>query len=199
MNIFDWLRKNGYDYTWNFKLGGRLADISAFTKDEIVAFEVKKYAIEISSAVGQCMHYLKDANKSYIILPSKQAESLTKSSTTLLKKLGIGLLGNENGVKILLEAKKFSRSNKQIIRKLKEKSISDPSLNFQPSKEEIKQKIIEVLSKHSEGTTIVDISKEIGVHRNTVSKYIYGLVMAGKVDQRRIGVVSLCYLKRGKK
>jgi len=194
MNIFDWLKENGYDYTWNFKLGGKLADIIAFNKNEIVAFEVKKSAREIPTAVGQCMHYLEDANKSYVILPSKETNSLTKSSMALLKKLGIGLLQDEKNVKILLEAKKFPRSNKHIIEKLKEKSISGPRLNVQTTKEEKEKEIIEILKKHPEGLMIVSIGKELNLHRNTVSKYIFGLVMAGIVTQRRIGVVSLCYL-----
>jgi DNA-binding Lrp family transcriptional regulator len=59
---------------------------------------------------------------------------------------------------------------------------------------DIEKKIIKTLLKHAEGITIVDISKGIGVHRNTVSKYIFGLVKEGVVTQRRIGVVSICYL-----
>jgi len=195
MNIFDWLRKNGYGYTWNFKLGGKIADIIAFSNDEIVAFEIKKSASEIASAIGQCVHYLEDANKSYVILPSRETKSLTKSSITLLKKLGVGLLQNEKSVKILLEAKTFPRTNKHIIKKLKEKNINGLKINPQPTKEEIEKKILEVLRKHPEGMTIADISREIGVHRNTVSKYVFGLVKEHIVAQRRIGVVSLCYLK----
>jgi predicted transcriptional regulator len=199
MNIFDWLRKNGYDYTWNFKLGGRAADIIAFTNSEIVAFEVKKSASEISTAVGQCMHYLEDANKSYIILPSKETEHITRSSIALLKKLGIGLLQNETGVKVILEAKAFPKSNKRIIEKLKEKSITGLRLNLRPAKEEVDKKIIEFLEKHPEGLTIVSIGKELNLHRNTVSKYIFGLVKEGIVNQRRIGVVSICSLSKGGK
>ena len=58
----------------------------------------------------------------------------------------------------------------------------------------IENKIIAILSKYPEGITIADISRKIGVHRNTVSKYIFGLVKEHRVTQRRIGVVSLCYL-----
>jgi len=65
---------------------------------------------------------------------------------------------------------------------------------------DIENKIIKFLSKHPEGVTIADISREIGIHRNTVSKYIFGLVKEGVVNQRRIGVVSICSLsKKGEK
>ena len=65
---------------------------------------------------------------------------------------------------------------------------------------DIENKIIKFLSKHPEGVTIADISREVGAHRNTVSKYILGLVKEGVVNQRRIGVVSICYLsKKGEK
>jgi DNA-binding IclR family transcriptional regulator len=52
------------------------------------------------------------------------------------------------------------------------------------------------LSKHPEGITIADISRETGIHRNTVSKYIFGLAREGVAHQRKIGVVSLCFLKK---
>ncbi|HKZ45101.1 MAG TPA: helix-turn-helix domain-containing protein, partial [archaeon] len=58
----------------------------------------------------------------------------------------------------------------------------------------IEKKIIDTLSRHPEGLTIVDISREIQVHRNTVSKYIFALVRSNVVTQRRIGVVSICHL-----
>jgi Fic family protein len=61
-------------------------------------------------------------------------------------------------------------------------------------KNHIEEKILKILSKDRDGVTIADISRHIGVHRNTVSKYIFGLVKEGTVTQRRIGVVSLCYL-----
>jgi len=61
---------------------------------------------------------------------------------------------------------------------------------------EIEKEILKILEKHPEGVTIVDIARELNVHRNTVSKYIYGLVRADVVTQRRIGVASLCFLKK---
>ncbi len=60
---------------------------------------------------------------------------------------------------------------------------------------QIEKKIIQILRKNPEGLTIVDIAKRLKIHRHTVSKYIYGLARAGIVYQRRIGVVSICYLK----
>jgi DNA-binding IclR family transcriptional regulator len=61
---------------------------------------------------------------------------------------------------------------------------------------DIENKIIKFLSKHPEGVTIVDISREVKAHRNTVSKYIFGLVKEGVATQRRIGVASICYLSK---
>jgi predicted transcriptional regulator len=60
----------------------------------------------------------------------------------------------------------------------------------------IEKKIIKILLKCPEGVTMADISREIGIHRNTVSKYIFGFVKEGVVIQRRIGVVSICYLNK---
>lgn len=62
-------------------------------------------------------------------------------------------------------------------------------------KMDAEKEILIVLKENPEGLTITDIAAKVGLSRNTVSKYIYGLVKAGKVYQRRIGVVSICYLK----
>ena len=72
MNILQWLKKQGYDYTWNVKLGAKTPDIIAFKDKEIIAFEIKKHALEVSDAVGQCLFYLQKSNKSCIILPKKE-------------------------------------------------------------------------------------------------------------------------------
>ena len=62
--------------------------------------------------------------------------------------------------------------------------------------ESIKEKIIKILRDHPEGLTIVDIAKNLGMHRLTATKYIYSLVGAGIIYQRIIGPAKLCYLKK---
>ncbi len=62
--------------------------------------------------------------------------------------------------------------------------------------EEIKKEIIRVLNTHPEGLTIIEIAKVIGVHRQTAAKYILWLDGAGEIYRRRIGAVTLNYLKR---
>jgi len=59
--------------------------------------------------------------------------------------------------------------------------------------------IIEVLKKHPEGLTILEIGKIAVMHRLTASKYIYGLISEGVVLQRKVGPAKLCYLKSVKK
>lgn len=77
MNIFQWLKEQGYEYTWNFKIGTKTPDIIAFKEKEIVMFEIKKHATEISKAVGQCLFYLQNANKAYVILPRKEIKKVS--------------------------------------------------------------------------------------------------------------------------
>jgi DNA-binding IclR family transcriptional regulator len=60
----------------------------------------------------------------------------------------------------------------------------------------IKEKIIEVLSKHPEGLTFTQIAKEVGMHRHTITKYIYELKGEGKVSIRDLKTLKLCYLKK---
>ena len=62
----------------------------------------------------------------------------------------------------------------------------------------IREKIIKILRKHPEGLTIVEITKEINMSRNAVTKYVYQLLGEGSIFQREVGTAKLCYLK-GKK
>jgi DNA-binding transcriptional ArsR family regulator len=62
--------------------------------------------------------------------------------------------------------------------------------------EVIKDKIVEILEKHPEGLTIQQLSEIIGAHRQTITKYVLWLEGAGIVFRRRIGSVTLQYLKK---
>jgi DNA-binding transcriptional ArsR family regulator len=62
--------------------------------------------------------------------------------------------------------------------------------------EATKKKLLVLAGKHPEGLTIEDLSKMMGAHRQTVSKYLLWLEGAGFIYMRRIGAVTLCYLKR---
>lgn len=191
MDIFQWLKEQGYEYTWNVKLGTRTPDIIAFNENEIIAFEIKKVAAEVSKAIGQCLHYLDKANKVYIILPSSETKSISTVSINILRKHGIGLLEVDDFVKILLEPKEFPNDNKSIIKELKEKKLSSHVLF--PN---IKKNILEVLSKHPEGLTFTQIARELGMHRHTITKYIYELKGEGTVSIRDLRTLKLCYLKK---
>jgi predicted transcriptional regulator len=61
--------------------------------------------------------------------------------------------------------------------------------------ENLKKKIIEILKYHPEGLTIQDLSKILKVHRQTVTKYVLVLEATGMIYRRRIGAVTLHYLK----
>lgn len=62
-------------------------------------------------------------------------------------------------------------------------------------KNHVKDRIKKVLSEHPEGLTILDIAKLVGVHRHTVTKYVYHLIGSGEIYQREVGTARLCYLK----
>jgi len=64
----------------------------------------------------------------------------------------------------------------------------------------IRERIIDTLKKHPNGLTILDISKIIGVNRNTATKYIYELSGAGIIEHRKISTAKVCFLsKKGEK
>jgi len=195
MDIFQWLKNSKYSYTWNVKIGNRIPDIIAFNNNEIIAFEIKRYSTEVTTAIGQCLHYLKKTNMAYIILPSKAAKSLPKYSLQILKKNGIGLIQANDKIKILLDGKKFGVLNEKFLEQLKKRSLTK-SFNGK----NVEAEIIELLSKHPEGLTSMDISKQLGMHRHTITKYLYQLVGSEEIHQRQVGPAKLCYLsKKGEK
>lgn len=60
---------------------------------------------------------------------------------------------------------------------------------------DVHNEIIEILKKHPEGLTIVEIEKILKVSKHTAAKYIYQLIGEGLIYQREVGTAKLCYLK----
>jgi len=58
----------------------------------------------------------------------------------------------------------------------------------------IKERLVEALKGKIQGMTIQELSNLLCVSRNTVSKYIYGLISEDVVYQRKIGPAKLCCL-----
>ncbi len=64
----------------------------------------------------------------------------------------------------------------------------------------IEEDILGLLEKHPEGMKINDIAISLKTPRQTVSKYVYGLKIAGFIEYREVGRSKLCFLtKRLKK
>lgn len=61
--------------------------------------------------------------------------------------------------------------------------------------EEVRKRILECLKEHPEGLTIQNLSRILGMHRQTAAKYVLVLEATGEIVVRRIGAISLCYLK----
>jgi O6-methylguanine-DNA--protein-cysteine methyltransferase len=185
MVIFDWLKSKGYEYTWGVKLGGGKPDIVAFNSSEIVALEFKK--ADMDSAVSNCLKYLKEANRAYIL-------TKTDTPSTIPKKHGIGLIRTNHGTKLILEAKLFQLDKDRLdklLDALKSTSMSVHSGN------NFRQRIVEILRQHPEGMTIMDIAARLKAHRHTAAKYVRDLIKEGLVMQRNIGPAKLCYLEKG--
>ena len=60
---------------------------------------------------------------------------------------------------------------------------------------DIRNELVEILRKHPEGLTIVEIEKILKVSKHTAAKYIYQLIGEGLIHQREVGTAKLCYLK----
>ncbi|MGC8812690.1 MAG: winged helix-turn-helix transcriptional regulator [Candidatus Aenigmatarchaeota archaeon] len=63
---------------------------------------------------------------------------------------------------------------------------------------EIEKRILEEIKQNPEGLTITEIARRLSIHRNTASKYVFALAKAGMLEQRRIGKVALCTVKKQK-
>lgn len=62
-------------------------------------------------------------------------------------------------------------------------------------KNSVKEKIRKVLLEHPEGLSILEIAELVGMHRHTVTKYVYQMFGSGEIYQRDVGPAKLCYLK----
>jgi uncharacterized repeat protein (TIGR01451 family) len=58
-----------------------------------------------------------------------------------------------------------------------------------------KDLILEALINHPEGLTMVSLAEVVGLHRHTTTKYLYELIGADLVYQRKVGSARLCYYK----
>ncbi len=69
------------------------------------------------------------------------------------------------------------------------------TLKMNNNSEKIKERLVTVLKSHPEGLTITELARIMDSHRQTVTKYILVLEALGEVHRRRIGAVTLHYLK----
>jgi len=63
------------------------------------------------------------------------------------------------------------------------------------SADDIKERIISILEKNHTGVTINELAEQIGVHRQTVSKYTLELKGAKLICKRKVGPAVLHYLE----
>jgi DNA-binding transcriptional ArsR family regulator len=61
--------------------------------------------------------------------------------------------------------------------------------------ERLKERTLSILGTHPEGLTIRSLSEIIGVHRQTITKYVFELKGAGIIHRRKVGSATLHYLK----
>ena len=58
------------------------------------------------------------------------------------------------------------------------------------------EKILEILEKNPSGLSISEIAKKSGFHRNTVSSIIKNLLIEKKIEEKKVGVAKVYYLKK---
>ena len=60
--------------------------------------------------------------------------------------------------------------------------------------ESVENRIIELLKEHPEGITITELSNLLRLHRQTATKYLFGLKGANMIRTREVGPAKLLYL-----
>lgn len=202
--VRSWLEENSYTCFRNISIGGKFPDIVALKDKEIMAIEVKRRILEITQAIGQCLYYLKKANIVYIVLPSKEIDFISADTKETLKASGIGLMSGDPTVRIVIKSAKTQKENSDLIEELikfqqKAKTLQTTEEN-NAEENQTEEHIVELLRKYPEGLTIIDVSRHLGITRQTAAKYVLALISEGVVKIRKIGPAKLCYLKRwGKK
>jgi hypothetical protein len=63
--------------------------------------------------------------------------------------------------------------------------------------QDIKQKLVEILSKSKTGLSGVEISEKLGVNRVTMTKYLNIFATEGTIRQKNIGNVNLWFIEEG--
>jgi hypothetical protein len=181
-----------YECFNNVSLGGKVANLVAIKNNKITVFEFIKHSTEISTVIGQCLHYLNDANKAYIVISSEEKDLISQGTINTLKQYGIGLIISNHEIEILIEAKEFDKNSLSVIKEIKRKFI----INTNHIKKDIKSHIIEVLIEHQDDLTILDVAKLTGRNRLTVSKYLAILEAEKIVECNKIGVSKIFRLKK---
>jgi predicted transcriptional regulator len=70
---------------------------------------------------------------------------------------------------------------------------------FTNNGEGAKKKIIQAIKKHPEGLTITQLAEIVGIHRQTVTKYVLELKGEGRILRRHVGSASLHYINGNNK
>lgn len=201
--LLNWLEEKGHICFTNISISGKFPNIVSLKDKIITAFEIKNRAVDVTAAIGNCLHYLQQANVAYIVLPYEEIGFVPAETRDMLKSYGIGLMSvdlvsSSPTVKISTEPKSISKNNLSLIKKLDELNKTQENGEKPPTQngDNIKERIIELLREHPEGLNVLIISKHLGVTRQTTAKYMYGLISEGIVKIRKVGPAKLCYLKR---
>jgi hypothetical protein len=193
-NVLKKLHNDGYECFNNVSLGGKVAHLVAIKNNKITAFEFIKHALEISTAMGQCLHYLNDANKVCIVISPEEKDLISQPTIDTLKQHGIGLIISDHKIEILIEAKEIDKNNVSIVKEIKKKFIA----KINHDEKNIKKYIVEVLKEHADGLTISDVAKLTGRNRLTISKYLAIMEAEKIIECREIGVSKIFKIKTDK-
>ena len=161
-----------------------------------IAIEAKgsNQKTEIERGYTQCWSYLKEVNKSFIVIPDDDTIKLIKKN--ILKDLGIGLItiSLSGNVKIIFDFSNEKNLNKNCLRisRIFNNKSNDPRKKNSLTTEKIKGNILNVL-KQDGYTTIDKIVYKLKLDKPTILKFLNEKLR----PEGKVNILGWEYLEKG--
>jgi len=190
--VKEYLKNKGWEIKVGVKARGRIPDVLATKKEEIIIIEVKGISGDKLKAIGQAIHFKNCADYVYIALPQ---ERLDKEFVTTIKPLGIGIISLNNKITETVKAEKNDvlPSVKSIVLKAKpfeEKTKIEKKLSVLETilGNKVNFKILKLLSKTPNKEFLgVEVAKGCGISVSTTIMNLKKLASIGILNSRKFG------------
>ena len=186
------LRKSGYRVLPGLRIRTWRPDLFGVKDDEVVIVEAKGQRSDLRRALAQTALYSTDATSAYLALPMERIQRGIKETAGVL---GIGLIGVDEGARIVVEASP-SKPRASLLRRIQRTQDGQPpSIGLSrrtpvPAIDGVlrHRRVIEVLvSRPARRFTIRELSQEAKTPYSTTWRLVRDLDALGAVISERFG------------